>query len=480
MTLIDSDWLLDTPLARTLYEAAAAFPTVDYHNHLSPDDLATDRRYDNLTQLWLANDPYKHRAMRMLGIPEAEITGSHDDRRLFDYWAHATPRLIGNPLHQWGRLELFRALGIESPLSPGSATQVWSTTRERLAQPDFTARRLVVNSGCVVACTSDRLLDDLTAHRALAQNASNDETRVLPSLRGDDVLALGSEPGRPFLEALTERTGAAIHGFDALEAVIEEQLDHFAEHGATLADHGLDRIPPTPSDPTSAAKLFETWCRGRPLNHDAQANLQVALLTALGRSYRRRGWAMLLHIGAQRQTSARLAQLAGPAGGYAAAGSSTDIAALAGLLNHLETHGALPRTVLFNLNPADNAAFATLTGSFTRDHAPGYVSWGPAWWYADHARGIVDHLENTANYGLLWNFPGMTTDARSPLSMHRHEYFRRLFCGWLGRQARDGLIPDDRPALQSLLRAVLVDNPARLLGLNPHRLKATNTEAAIA
>lgn len=403
---LHEDFLLQTPAARWLYhEFAAGLPIIDYHCHLDPRDLADDRTFENITQLWLASDPYKHRAMRIAGVPERFITGTATDREKFDAWAATVPQTLGNPLFHWTALELKRYFGITEWLSPDSAERVWETCQALLRSPDYTARQLLARTNVACLCTSDPWTADLEAHARLAASAF--PTRVLPSLRVDDTAA-------------GER------------AWLVERLDFFQHMGCRLADHALGAF-------------------------DAEG------LRFLGREYGRRGWILQLHIGAQRQTSSRLRQLAGPAGGYATIGPACDIPGLCRLLDDLEQDGCLPRTVLYPLNPADNAALAALTGSFAEDGVRGKIQFGPAWWYNDHALGIRHQLDALAGYGLLSTFIGMTTDSRSLLSMVRHEYFRRVFCDWLGGQVQAGTLPDDDRLLGPLVRAVAYDNARRWL-----------------
>lgn len=417
---IQDDFLLRSEVARRLYHGVAeGLPIIDFHNHLDAGDLADDRAYENLARLWVLNDPYKHRAMRIAGVPERLITGDAIDREKYDAWAATVPETLGNPLFHWTALELKRYFGIEELLSPESAGRIWDKCNGMLRGAGYSARGLIGRANVACLCTSDRPGDDLAAHARLAgspitrgplpgapadvRGAGNSDrsvgvTRVLPSLRVDGV---------------DGDDACAVVGF----------LDHFERMGCRLADHAV-------------------------VGFDAGA------LRVLGREYGRRGWILQLHIGAQRETSARLRRLAGPAGGYATIGDRCDIAGLCRFLDDLEGEGLLPRTILYPLNPADYAALATLTGSFAEDGVRGKIQLGPAWWYNDHALGIRQHLDALSQYGLLSAFIGMTTDSRSPLSMVRHEYFRRVLCDWLGERVERGEIPEDEGMLHGLVRAV--------------------------
>jgi glucuronate isomerase len=401
---IHDNFLLKTRTARQLYhEFAENLPIIDYHNHLDPRDLADDRVFENITQLWITGDPYKHRAMRIAGVPEQLITGDATDREKFEAWAATLPQTLGNPLFHWTALELKRYFGIGEMLSPENAGRVWDMCNEKLRSPEFTARQLVARANVECLCTSDRLSDDLQAHARLAK--SDSKTCVLPSLRVDEL-----------------PTGD--------HAAIVERLDFFQRLGCKVADHAL-------------------------VEFDSE------MLRFLGCEYGRRGWIMQFHIDAQRQTSTRLRNLAGPAGGYATIGNTCDIPSLCRFLDDLENAGCLPRTILYPLNPADNAALATLTGSFAEDGLRGKIQLGPAWWYNDHAFGIRHHLDTLASFGLLSTFIGMTTDSRSLLSMVRHEYFRRVLCDWIGDQMEAGALPADGKLIGQLVRAVACENARR-------------------
>lgn len=398
---VHDDFLLTSSTARRLYhEHAAPLPIIDYHNHLNPLDLAEDRAFENLTQLWIASDPYKHRAMRIAGVPERLITGDATDREKFDAWAATLPQTLGNPLFAWSALELDRFFGISEFLGPASSDRIWHACNEKLRAPEFHARQLIARANVECLCTSDPLGSDLQAHAALA--ASGFAPRVLPSLRIDSLPSIEGNSLAP-------------------------QLDLFGRLGCRLADHSL----------TSFAA--DSW--------------QV-----LAAAYRQRDWILQLHMGAERATSSRLRSLAGPAGGYATIGNSCDIAALCRFLDGLEGAGALPRVILYPLNPADYPALATLTGSFAEDGIRGKIQLGPAWWYNDHALGIRQHLDALSSYGLLSTFIGMTTDSRSLLSMVRHEYFRRVLCDWLGDQIEAGTMPGDSILTSQLVRAIAYDN----------------------
>jgi glucuronate isomerase len=461
---IHEDFLLTTPVARRLYhESAAAAPIIDYHCHLDPADLAADRRFENLTPLWIASDPYKHRAMRMAGVPETLITGPASDREKFDAWAATVPQTLGNPLHHWVALELKRYFNLDEPLSPGAANGVWQAANARLREPDFTARGLLARQGVECVCTSDRLLDDLAAHATLAQ--SDFKVRVLPSLRADDLLAVDSADYIVWIARLGVVAGLDIRNYDSFRAAVVRRLDAFDQQGCRLADHGLDDFAYTRDEEAGTAALWERRLGGVALSTAETTRLKSGLLRFLGGEYGRRRWILQLHLGAQRHTSSRLRKQVGPAGGYAGIGCSVDVPGVCALLDDLEQGGHLPQTILYPLNPVDFSALAVLSGSFTEAGVPGKVQLGPAWWFNDHLAGMRAHLDTVASYGLLSAFIGMTTDSRSLLSMVRHEYFRRILCAWIGEQVAAGTLPDAPADLALLVRNLTHANARRALRL---------------
>lgn len=455
-SFIHDNFLLATKTGRALFHGvAAAQPIVDYHCHLSAGELADNHPFPNLTELWIAGDPYKHRAMRLAGVPEKQITGEKNARALFDTWAATVPQTLGNPLFHWTALELKRYFGIDKLLSQATAESIWQTANEQLKASSHRPRTLLaaVNVRCV--CTSDGLLDDLSAHSRLSAQATN--PGVLPSLRGDDIVAL--DPAW-----LTRLMGTS-RDCETFLATIGERLNAFDHLGCRLADHALDRVAYEQTSDDLWKSLFERFTGTGHLTEHELLQLRSGVLRWLGREYARRGWILQLHLGAQRQTSSRLRQLAGPTGGYASIGGTIDIESLVRFLDGLERACALPRVILYPLNPADYPAIATLTGSFAGDHLPGKVQFGPAWWYNDHQWGILQQLEAQAQYGLLSVFIGMTADSRSLLSLTRHEYFRRIFCDWIGKQTEKGFLPNDSELLEDLVRRVTYTNAVEMLNL---------------
>jgi glucuronate isomerase len=455
---IHPNWLIRNKIGEHLFhEVASVLPVIDYHNHINPGLLAANRNFENLTDVWISEDPYKHRAMRIAGIPEAGITGVSTAKEKFDKWAQTLPKTLGNPLYHWSALELKRVFGIDELLTPSNADKIWNQCNELLQKARFSPSGIVEGYGTEMLVTSDDLLDELKSHQEL--ELSQRSFKVLPSLRADSILDFNNPIFREWITSLSAKTSVSIHSLEDFQGAISQRLDFFNENGCIFSDHAVDsgfRFFPT--DQSEAAGLFNSLLTGDLLEPKSLLKLRSCLMHFLGLEYARRGWIMQLHIGAQRQTSVRLRHLAGAAGGFASIGKACDINSIALFLNGMEQVGLLPETILYTLNPADNAALASLTGSFAEDGVVGKIQFGPAWWYNDHYAGIRKHLNDISAYGLLSTFIGMTTDSRSILSLSRHEYFRRILCDQIGAWVGEGKLPDDRELLTQLIADISYNN----------------------
>lgn len=424
--------LLTTELSRQLYQAVAKLPIIDFHNHLPIKDIVENRQYHDLTELWVASDPYKHRAMRICGVPERLITGKEASPwERFLAWAQTAPQLLGNPLWHWTRLELLRVFGIAEELNPDTAASIWKRANELLATPAFRARAILNRFNMEYSAPCSALFSD----EVELLSGKNLPPSLSISLRGDDLLS-------PTLEKLSQ---------------LDARLDRFHTAGCRIADHALDAGFHYELDQGDDKAILADPCSADP------TCVASAMLRRLGAAYAQRGWILQLHIGALRKTSDRLRREAGPAGGYAGIGHPCDIASVSALLNDLERSASgLPRTILYTLNPADHAVLAVMAGAFPGDGVRGKVQLGPAWWLCDHIHGMRDCFETLAAYGVLSVFNGMTTDSRSILSFVRHEYFRRTLCAWLAEKAAADELPADAPRLAALARKLCYENAATL------------------
>ena len=452
--MFNENILLNDSLSRKLYEKASELPIVDFHNHLPVKDLTENRKFADIAELWVISDPYKHRAMRICGVPEKLITGNASNREKFNVWAATLPKLIGNPLYAWSQLELKRIFNIEKPLTPETADEIWETTKTRLAGDDLSVQSLLKRFNVVYSAPCCALNDNVECFNNIPGN--------VPSLRGDDILA----PTAEFVSKLAGDTRLPVNGFIPFVQAVEKRIDEFHKVNCRIADHSLDNgFVYAVCDDATAEKLYDKAVKNENLSAAEKMLLASAILKKLAGFYSKRSWLLLLHIGAQRKTSSRLRAVAGPAGGFAGIGHTANTEALATMLDDMESASeGLPRTILFTLNPADHAAFSVLAGSFPGDGVRGKVQLGPAWWYCDHIYGMRDGFENTAAFGVLSQFIGMTTDSRSFLSFVRHEYFRRVFCAWLAEKAAKGEMPNDENELIKIVKAVCFENAAEYLG----------------
>lgn len=442
-------FLLTLPLARRLYrQVAASLPIIDYHNHLSVREIREDRRFSNITQLWVTPDPYKHRAMRILGVEERYITGNESDEEKFRVWYECLPRLIGNPLFDWSAMELSTVFDLELlPLRPWRP--VWQELNRKL---QGLSARSILSKFNILYCAPCT---------ALADNLSVFMDGFAPSLRGDDLLL----PSAPLLKTLSEQTGVPVRGLEDYFMALESRLSDFRTAGCRFADHALDNGFRCMADDGRNKDRFAALLAGSALSPEDRLCLASHILKGLLARYAAMDFTVQLHIGAQRSTSSRLKAAAGTGGGFAAIGSAVDVAALTRMLDDVEkSRQGLPRILLFTLNPADNALMATLSGSYSKDGQEALISQGPAWWWCDHYQGIFDMLDNFCCHSVLSTFVGMTTDSRSLLSFVRHDYFRRCLCQWMAEQVSRERLPDDFALLADTVRRICFENAYKRIG----------------
>lgn len=458
MPFIHNDFLLDNDTGRSLYhDMAARLPIVDFHNHIDPAMVATNVPFQTIQDVWVSGDPYKHRAMRICGVPERLITGDAPAFEKFMAWAKCVKKTVGNPLFHWSCMELQTLFGIDEMLTERNAAAIWARANALLATDAFRPQAILQKFGVELLCTSDDLADTLEHHRAIAEQDAS--FQCLPSLRSDSIIAINQPTFPAWIQKIAEQTDVVITDLVTFKQAIDIRLDLFVERSCLLADHSFDAgFRYVATDETTAADLFSQVLRGATLNDEQAIQLQSHLLVFLGEGYHRRRWRMQLHIGAFRYTSSRLRARVGGAGGFAAIGQTADITSLSRFLDDLDKTESLPKTILYTLNPADNAAFASLTGSFSEDGVAGKIQFGPAWWYNDHYLGITEQLTTLANYGLLSTAIGMTTDSRSIFSMTRHDYYRRILCDLVGNWAESGQLPNDGELLKNLIKDLSYNN----------------------
>ena len=460
-SFIHEDFLLSTRAARRLYhEFAAPEPILDYHCHLAPRDLAENRPFKNLSEIWLAGDHYKWRAMRANGVPERFITGDATPLEKFRAWAATVPRTLRNPLYPWTHLELSRYFGIDELLDEHSAERIWNAANERLATPELSARGILEKFRVTALCTTDDPADDLQHHIALAP--SGIATRVLPAFRPDKVLNVHQPEA---FNAWLARFGGPIASVDDLFAALRQRRDFFHAHGCRLSDHGLDRVHAEPCTEREAAAIFDAARRGVAASPAEHARWSAFTMLFLGHLYAESGWTMQLHLGALRNTNTRLLRTLGPDSGFDSIGDWPQAEGLAKVLDRLDADHALPRTILYNLNPADNYVLASMIGNFQDGSIPGKVQFGSGWWFLDQKEAMEWQLNALSNLGLLSRFVGMVTDSRSFMSYPRHEYFRRVLCNLIGRDVENGEIPNDDTLVGPMIRNICHENARQYLQL---------------
>ena len=462
---LDDRFLLRNGTAVRLFEQYAKdAPIVDFHCHIPPADIATDRRFATITELWLGGDHYKWRALRGDGVPEACITGSASDREKFHHWAAAMPRLIGNPLHHWTHLELRRYFGITDVLGPDTEDAIWTECNRQLADAGFSARNLIRRSNVKALCTTDDPTDTLEHHLALAADPAF-AVKVLPTFRPDRALYL-ERPG--FVEWIAKLAAASdrpVASLADLALALDARLDFFAEAGCRLSDHSLEPVVYEPATTEQADAALRCVLAGGMPDAAAVRQYRTWLMVWLGRQYARRGWTMQLHMLAQRNNNRRMFRALGPDTGFDTMGDDGLTAPLARLLDDMDDVGELPRTILYSLNGRDLDALGALAGCFQGGGMAGRIQLGAAWWFNDTRDGMERHLRTLGNLGVFGRFIGMLTDSRSLISYPRHEYFRRILCNLLGEWVEAGEVPDDEALLGGIVADLCHRNAEAYLGL---------------
>ena len=473
---MDQDFLLETETAKHLFhDFAKDLPLVDYHCHLNPREIYEDRRFENLAQVWLGGrqsdgsyfgDHYKWRVMRSNGTPEEYITGSKPDFERFLKFAEALEMAIGNPMYHWCNLELQRFFGVTEPLTPESAERIWNHCNKLLQEdPDMTARGLIRKSNVAFIGTTDDPIDSLEWHERIAADPTM-TTVVAPSYRPDKAINIHKGGWAEYLKLLAKSVGKESLPTmqDVLDALVE-RLEFFHAHGCKASDHGLDYIPYQDYTVEQADAVYQKALRGEKLTTEEIDGYQTVILLTLGKAYHRLDIAMQLHYSCIRNNSDRVFKKMGPDTGVDAISQNTCGANIAMLLNALDAKGECPKTILYSLNPADNAQLGTLIGCFQDSSIPGKMQHGSAWWFNDTKTGMQEQMISLANLGLLGNFIGMLTDSRSFLSYTRHEYFRRILCNLVGNWVENGEYPNNDASLKKIIEGVSCRNAMRYFGM---------------
>lgn len=446
-TFMGEDFQLQSDLARQLYnDYVKTLPIIDYHCHLSPCEIFNNQSYTTLTEVWLAGDHYKWRAMRAVGIDEHYITGDASDYEKFLAWAKTVPQLIGNPLYHWTHMELQHFFNIYDTLDEKTAPTIWEQANDLLNGGKLNVRDLIEKSGVEVICTTDDPIDSLEFHQGLSEDQSFNVS-VRPSFRPDKGLAIDSLDYLDWLHQLSRLTEKPITSYQDFLKALEERIDYFHKIGCRISDHGLDHFEFIQASEEEVAIIFKKVLNQKKISPIETVKFRSLTLVFLAKKYKQHNWAMQLHMNALRNNNSKMLGQLGPDTGYDAINDHLIAKPLCLFLDRLEVEGALPRTILYSLNPNDLPILATIMGSFQGDSIPGKMQLGTAWWFNDTKRGMIEQMETLANIGVLSQFIGMLTDSRSFLSFPRHDYFRRILCNLLAEWVMNGEYPNEMDRL---------------------------------
>jgi len=441
-SFITDNFLLQNKFAEELYHTyAEKQPIIDYHNHLPPQEIAEDRVFDNISQVWIAGDHYKWRAMRTMGVNEKYITGSASDQQKFEAWGKTVPHTLRNPLFHWTHLELKRYFGIDELLTEKSAPSIYEHVNAQLQQPENSCRGLLKQMNVKKLCTTEDPTDGLQYHKQIAKDDIG--IKVSTAFRPDKAILIEAENYTDYLDKLGDSAGISIDSYQDLKDALVKRIDYFNENGCKLCDHGLNALSFAQFTDAEINAIFDKRKNNTSLSPTEIEQFKTALLLFLGENYHKRGWVQQFHLGALRNNNKRMLKQLGPDTGWDSIGDYPQAEALSAFLNALDAKDKLPKTILYNLNPADNAVFATMIGNFNDGSIKGKVQWGSGWWYQDQKDGMEKQLNTLSNMGLIGCFVGMLTDSRSFLSFPRHEYFRRVLCNLFGKEMASGELPND-------------------------------------
>ena len=453
---LDKDFLLDTPAARKLYhEHAAQEPIMDYHCHINPQEIFEDRRYENITQVWLGGDHYKWRLMRAAGVLEKYITGDASPRDKFQKWAETISRAIGNPLHHWSHLELRRYFDYEGILNGETAEEVWNLCNQKLQTEGFSVRGLIERSNVKLICTTDDPVDSLCWHEKLAADKSF-ATVVIPAWRPDKAMNVEKPDFAKYIQTLQEVSGEKIGSFAEMKKALVNRMEYFHARNCRLSDHALEYVMCENCTDAQAEAIFQKGISGQPISRQEELQFKTAFMLFAGKEYNRLGWAMQLHYGCRRNNNTPMFEQLGADTGYDCIDNYAPSGQLSAFLNTLGEE--LPKTIIYSLNPNDDQVIDTIAGCFQGDGIVNKIQHGSGWWFNDHFTGMMNQMISLASIGYLAGFVGMLTDSRSFLSYPRHEYFRRIVCQLFGRWVEEGMYPEDFDTLGEMVRDISYRN----------------------
>lgn len=454
---MDKDFLLSTDSAKSLYHTYAEnMPIVDYHCHINPQEIYEDRKFDTITQVWLGGDHYKWRQMRSCGVDEKYITGDASDREKFQKWAEILPKLIGNPLYHWSHLELQRYFGYTGHLNGNTAEEVWNLCNQKLQEDSMSVRNIIRQSNVKLICTTDDPADTLEWHQKLAADKTFEE-KVLPAWRPDKAMNIEKPDFAAYMAKLSEVSGVEIKDFASLKTALKIRMEYFTSQGCGVSDHALEYVMYTPADEAELDTIFANGLSGKAFSKEDELKYKTAFMLFAAKEYNRMGWVMQLHYGCKRDNNAMAFENLGPDTGFDCINNYAPSAQMADFLNALSATDEIPKTIIYSLNPNDNASIGTILGCF-QSRFPGKIQQGSAWWFNDHKTGMTEQMTSLANLGCLGNFIGMLTDSRSFLSYTRHEYFRRILCELVGGWVDNGEYPEDQDSLKEIIEGISFNN----------------------
>jgi glucuronate isomerase len=461
---LDENFLLETPTAVKLYhDYAKQMPIIDYHCHLSPEQIANDHQFENITQAWLYGDHYKWRAMRTNGVDESYVTGNKSDFEKFEAWAQTVPYTLRNPLYHWTHLELQRYFNIHEILNSTTAKSIYDNASAQISKPEYSVRGLLKKMNVKVVCTTDDPLDDLRFHQSFKKE--NTTLKMYPAWRPDAAMNVDSKDKfNAYVEKLNSINGSVIKNFTGYLDALKERHDYFAANGCSLSDHGLEEIYADDYTNEEIANIFTKIRSGKDLELMEIRKFKSAMLYHFAIWDAEKGWVQQFHLGALRNNNTRMLSQLGPDTGWDSIGDFSQAKALSAFFDRLDKENKLAKTIIYNLNPSDNELMATMIGNFNDGSVPGKIQFGSGWWFLDQKDGMTRQLNALSNMGLLSKFVGMLTDSRSFLSFPRHEYFRRLLCNLFGTEIENGELPNDTEWIGKVIQDICYNNAKEYFG----------------
>ncbi|MCI9593240.1 MAG: glucuronate isomerase [Lachnospiraceae bacterium] len=462
---MDKDFMLNTETAKVLYhDFAENMPIVDYHCHINPQEIYEDRKFDNITQVWLGGDHYKWRQIRSNGVEEKFITGSDStDREKFQAWAETMPKLIGNPLYHWSHLELRKYFGFQGHLNGDTAEEVWNLCNAKLQEDSMSVRNLIRQSNVKIICTTDDPVDTLEWHEKIAADPTF-EVQVLPAWRPDKAMNVEKQTYAEYISTLSKVSGISVTNFASLKEALKNRLKYFADHGCCVSDHALEYVMYVPAEESELDAIMAKSLNHETITKEEELKFKTAFMLFVAKEYHKLGWAMQLHYGCKRDNNAYMFEKMGADTGFDCINNYAPSAQMADFLNALSATNEIPKTIIYSLNPNDDASIGTILGCFQSPETAGKLQQGSAWWFNDHFKGMTDQMTSLANLGCFGNFIGMLTDSRSFLSYTRHDYFRRILCRLIGDWVEEGMYPDDRKALENIIKDICFNNAMHYFG----------------